>query len=149
MTDYPSPRTTIEVFGTEVEVYASGLDDLTFVCDSMTINRIEIEFRAFFKRGTAGIWIGQNIFAYRTADGEHRYQQRSATPGQTSKLYSVLREACESMSATLLLDGQDAALGREIERMEVEIESRKLDLADLVTKQKTLRTQYETSVLNK
>lgn len=147
-TEHPSPNMHITVLDHIVTVHAGSESEVTFVSDEMVINRISIEVRAHFKRAHSGHWISTNIFAYRLdVDGQSTRQH--ATEGQTSKLYSAFREAAEQLPATFLLDGQDAKIGREIERLGREIDEKKLEVGKLVQEQRTLRTQYETSVLSK
>lgn len=144
-TEYPSPTITVSVLDHFVKVYANDIDDVTFTSGEMLINRISIEFRAYFKRNVAGAWVGNNMFAYRLdADS---FSRRDATDGQKSKLYAALREACELLPADFLLDGQDAELGREIERLETEIERKKIEIAELAQKKRTLQVQIETALL--
>ncbi len=145
-TEYPSPTITISVLDHFVEVAANGIDEVSFNSKEILINRIPIEFRAYFKRGTAGRWVSTNLFAYRL-DDEGFSPQKQATEGQKTKLYAALREASERLPASFLLDGSDAALGREIERLETDIDRKKLEVAELVQQKRTLQVQIESTLL--
>lgn len=147
-TDYPSPKQTIEILGGEFVVSANGLDELSVFAEEVTVNRMPLEVRSYVRRNSNGRWQALNIFAYRIIEGEV-VRHTSCTDNQRFKLYRAIVEMAENLDATFLLNGQDAALGREIERLGETIEEKKIEILDLETKRKTLRTQYETSVLSK
>ncbi len=144
-TEYPSPSITISVLDHFVKVNADGIDRVSFTSEEMDINRIPVEFRVFFHRVNEH-WTSTNMFVYRL-DRDGFNPQSPATDGQKSKLYAALREACELLPADFLLDGQDAELGREIERLEIDIDRKKIEITDLVQKKRTLQIQIESALL--
>lgn len=149
-TEYPLPTELIwlKEFNAFVHVYAYGIDDVTFHSEGIEVNRIPVEFRAYFKRGQGNDhWFSTDLFAYRLDKDD--WIKTRATQGQQTKLYAALRSAIDDLPASFLLDGQDAALGREIEQLEVDIDRKKIEVAELVNKKRTLQTQYETAALNK
>lgn len=129
----------------------NSLTEMSVTADRVVVNNIPLEVRAFLRKTHHGSsWQAVNIFAYRL-DTDSRIPRQDATDNQRSKLYRTLVEIAESIdgNAEIMLDAQDAEVGRSIERMQREIDEKKIELADMIADQRTLRTQYETSVLSK
>ena len=155
-TEYPAPvyDTKLRSGDKELGVAAFRINSLTEISvtsDRLVVNNIPLELRAFLRKGVYnGKWQAENIFAYRL-DTDSPVRGQDATDNQRSKLYRTLVEMAEYIEshAEIMLDAQDAQVGRQIERLDREIDEKKLEVAALVQEQRTLRTQYEASVLSK
>jgi len=111
-----------ELFGATATITAIGDDEVIVEVtddDPARINNLDIEFRVYFKRSQYGHWQSTNMFTYRVeADRPHRYQQRPATPNQSSKIYSAIKEICEALPHTFLLTGEVNRRKRNVENAE-------------------------------
>ena len=155
-TEHPSPTHIASLMSGDKELGVAtfrinSLTEISVTADRVVVNNIPLELRAFLKKGVYnGKWQAENIFAYRL-DTNSPIRGQDATDNQRSKLYRSLVETAEAIEedAEIMLDAQDAQVGRQIERLGREIDEKKLEVAKLVQEQRTLRTQYETSVLSK
>jgi hypothetical protein len=155
-TEHPSPSVVERLVYDNKELgvatfRVNSLSEISVTADRVVVNNIPLELRAFLKKSVyAEKWQAENIFAYRL-DTDSPIRGQNATDNQRSKLYRALVEVAEDIDANaeIMLNAQDAQVGRQIERLGREIDEKKLEVAKLVQEQRTLRTQYETSVLSK
>lgn len=130
----PTNVTLEELLGGTVRMTVLGIDAVSIATEEggdIIINRIPVEFRAYFKKNTSGHWYSTNLFAYRNDNQETYHPQHPATDNQVRKIYRACVELAEGLSDRALIRGERIKKEREIQTVYDAISMKEEELSAL------------------
>ncbi len=141
-----TPTLPIKFLGTEVELIPGAKRTYTIVIkpeDNLVVNRIQVEGRIYVERRTDGSAAPQ-VFVQRDV-GKPRYEQRSATDGQRSKLYRAAVEIAPEIPEEMFVRAEISAIDFELARADHQIAEIEFTKRELATQREFLGRLLDTA----
>ena len=127
----PANTTIEELLGGTVRMTVLSAEEVVIVTeDDIMINRIPVEFRAYFKKNSAGSWYSSSMTTYRN-DNPFPWPRKAATSNQTRKIYRACSDLADALTTRALYRGERIKTERQIQAVHDSISMKEEELAAL------------------